>query len=140
MIVTKKFIREYISGNVYVKLINLDDKDIKYVENDAFDGLFCLEKLYMSCNKIVNTEFVENLKSLKFLYLGYNKIEHINLSKLVLLEELCIRSNNIKSMVGCKKLKNLKKFTIYNNGFHKIEGLEKPDTCELQKIGLSIYK
>ena len=112
-----------------LKYLNLNRNLIQFIENNTFDQLINLEKLYLSGNRLssnqtfnpINSKFIfKYLFNLKELNLSYNCIEFLNenlffnLNKLTTID---LSNNLIKSVKqnSFNRLFNLKNLYLQNN-------------------------
>jgi len=104
--------------------------DISYnVIRDMGPVSFCpnLQELYIAQNKIKSIKGLKQLKLLRKIDLGANRIrvmEEEELSGLVNLEELWLGKNKIEHIGGLSKLTKLRRLDVQSNRLTKIEHLE----------------
>mmetsp|Transcript_2044 Transcript_2044/g.4432 ORF Transcript_2044/g.4432 Transcript_2044/m.4432 type:complete len:489 (+) Transcript_2044:112-1578(+) len=116
---------------------NLRVLDMSYnVIRDMGPVSFCpnLQELYIAQNKIKSIKGLKQLKLLRKVDLGANRIRVIDgdeLSGLDNLEELWLGKNKIEKIEGLSKLTKLRRLDVQSNRLTKIENLEaQVDTLE----------
>ncbi|KAL2715977.1 hypothetical protein V1478_013653 [Vespula squamosa] len=159
-------IHQYIFMNTpKLVTLNISNNELEDISPELFYNLNSLENLYLDNNKLSSIYSVISLSSLSVLSLAHNKIQEIDpeeiinayalkklyldhnaiknihesiFSKLELLEELYLDSNNLIELpIGWdNNLKNLRYLNLSNNKFKFLEALSLSESLPVIRIDL----
>ena len=110
-------------NNLKIQLLNINDNEIKSINNFTFNTLNSLIELNMEGNKLNKLENIYGLEKLEILNVSNNEITVIpdDICKLSNLIELNISSNQITNISDkLTNLKKIKSLDISSNSFDKI--------------------
>lgn len=111
-------------GSDSIYKISLDHKQILYIDDGAFLGLFCLHELDLSYNNIssLSEDVFEGLANLRKLSFRHNQLKEFpDASKLYHLNTLDLSSNEITAL---KRLPALPELSSLNLSFNKISAIK----------------
>lgn len=113
--------------------LNLPTQEIENLQDiQGLENLKTIKYLYLDNNKIKHIRCLSKLKNLKILSLKNNKIEVIDgIENLKELEELNLSGNFIKEIIGLDNLPKLKRLYIERNKITKIGGLKNLNNLEI---------
>lgn len=115
-------LREFPLDKTY---IDLSERNIIRMEENAFKGFEKIEFLYLSNNKIQNIEALKILCNLKVLFIRDNTIEDISpLRYLTELDHLDLSNNRIEDVSAIEKLHYLYMLNLSNNKIKDVNCLK----------------
>ncbi|MHA1383869.1 MAG: leucine-rich repeat domain-containing protein [Candidatus Helarchaeota archaeon] len=116
--------------------LNLYNNNISEIV--GLENLTSLRVLYLSSNKITRISGLDNLVNLEELYLWGNEITKIEgLDNLINLKKLNLEQNKIQEISGLSNLVNLQELSLHDNEINEIKGLENLKNCKYANLGMN---